>query len=245
VHGLAYVAALLLAGVFALAAVHKLADRPGSERGFRALGLPGALALVVPAVELLAAAALVVVPGWGAALALPLLVVFTAFLVRAVRRGVTAPCNCFGSARRAPVSRVEVTRNLALLVTAAVALTTDRPSVPGAGAVVLVAVLTGAVAIAIRLASREGPRLRRPAPPLDGAGWPAIVAFVSPGCPRCELDRPVLEAHRAHVVTLSPETATTFRAWRVQATPYYVRVDEAGVVRQRTAELAALATVQT
>jgi hypothetical protein len=231
--------------VFALAALSKLADRATTARGFRALGVPGRLATLVPVVELAVAATLVVLPGWGAALALALLVAFTTLLALAVRRGVTAPCNCFGRARSAPVSHVELARNGTLLVGALVALTASRPTIPDPGAGLVVALAAVAVGLGVRTATHEGPRRNRPAPPLANATWPALVAFHSPGCPRCELDLPAVEARTAQVVTLSPSTAATFRAWRVRATPYYVVVDGTGIVRQRTPDLAEVGTFQT
>lgn len=238
--GLGYAAAIVLGVVLGLAAVTKLADRPGTARSFVAFGLPRSLAAVVPVVELAVAGALLVAPAWGAAAALPLLALFTTFLARAIRRGVTAPCNCFGGAGRMPVSGVDLARNVALLAAGVAALFAPRPRVPGAGAALVVGAIAAAVVLALRRVGHEGPRLGRRAPPLDGVTWPSVVAFTSPGCPRCELDRPALEARRAHVVELSPATAGTFAAWRVRATPYYVEVDAAGVVRGRGPELSEL-----
>jgi uncharacterized membrane protein YphA (DoxX/SURF4 family) len=139
VTGLAYVAALLLAGVFAFAGAAKLRDRRGTTQSFRALGLPPGLAKAVPAVELLLAVGLVVLPGWSAAVALAVLAAFTTVLARAVRDGVAAPCNCFGSTGSSPVSVVEIVRNLLLAVVAGVALTTTGPRQPSIAAVGLVA----------------------------------------------------------------------------------------------------------
>jgi uncharacterized membrane protein YphA (DoxX/SURF4 family) len=141
VTGLAYVSALFLAGVFALAGAAKLRDRRGTTPSFRALGLPPGLAKAVPAAELLLAVGLVVLPGWSAAAALAVLAAFTTVLARAVRDGVAVPCNCFGSTSAAPVSAVEIVRNLLLAVVAGVALTADGPRRPSIAAVVLVAVV--------------------------------------------------------------------------------------------------------
>jgi uncharacterized membrane protein YphA (DoxX/SURF4 family) len=149
VTGLAYLAALLLAGVFALAGATKLRDRRDTTQSFRALGLPPGLASAVPVVELLLAAGLVVAPGWSAAVALALLAAFTTFLARAVRDGVAAPCNCFGSTGRSAVSAVELVRNLLLAAVAVAALTADGPRRPSFAAVGLavVAVALGRVAL--------------------------------------------------------------------------------------------------
>jgi len=134
-HGLGYAAALLLALVFFVAAVAKLRDRPGTARAFAGLGLPARAAIAAPVMELVLVAGLVLVPGWAAAAALALLAAFTTFLARAVRAGVVVPCNCFGSARRAPVSWVELLRNALLAVLAVVALTASGPTWPHLGAV--------------------------------------------------------------------------------------------------------------
>ena len=119
---MSYAAALVLAAVFVHAAVAKLRDQHGTATAFRELGLPGSAATVVPIVELALAAALIVVPGWAAVVALALLAGFTTFLGLSIRAGVQAGCNCFGSARRAPVSWIELARNGLLAALAVVAL---------------------------------------------------------------------------------------------------------------------------
>jgi hypothetical protein len=121
-HVLAYGAALALAAVFVRAAVAKLRDRPATAKGFAALGLPAVAATVVPLAELALAVTLVLVPQWGAVFALAMLAGFTAFLVLALRSGVHAGCNCFGSARQRPVSLADVVRNAVLAALAVLAL---------------------------------------------------------------------------------------------------------------------------
>jgi hypothetical protein len=137
-HGFAYCAALLVAAVFLRAAVAKLADRTGTRAAFRTLGLPPSTATVVPAIELVLVLTLVVAPGWGAALALALLAAFTTFLALAVRAGVQGGCNCFGNARRAPVSWIELLRNGLLAAIALIAIAASKPTVPDPGAVATV-----------------------------------------------------------------------------------------------------------
>ncbi len=68
------------------------------------------------------------VPGWfwgmvagGFVAALVLLVVFSAVLVGAIRRGVVVGCRCFGSGLR-PVGAVQVLRNVLAIVVAAMGL---------------------------------------------------------------------------------------------------------------------------
>src|SRR5438270_12054405 len=92
-----YPAAVALALVFAVAAMAKWRD------GHR----------VQPALELALAAALLIAPGWAGIVAVAVLVGFTTYLVRAMRR--RQPCNCFGSASTEPVSAVQLVRNAVLL----------------------------------------------------------------------------------------------------------------------------------
>jgi hypothetical protein len=141
-----YLAALVLAALFAWAGVAKLGARRRTTRTFRALGLPApdGLAVAVPAIELALALGLVVVPGWAAAGALALLAAFSLFLARAVRAGVDVGCGCFGSAGSEPVSFVELVRNGLLGIAAAAALAAPHPVAPS-----LAAVLVAGAALAI------------------------------------------------------------------------------------------------
>jgi hypothetical protein len=143
---LGYLAALILAVLFAWAGVAKLGARRRTARTFATLGLPApaALALAVPVVELALAAGLVLAPGWAAAGALALLAAFSVFLTRAVRAGVDVGCGCFGSAGSEPVSFVELVRNGLLGIAAAVALAAPRPVAPS-----LAAILVAGAALAI------------------------------------------------------------------------------------------------
>lgn len=174
--GVAYVAATVLAAVFGWAAVAKLRAGAATAAGFAGLGLPAPqlLARLVPAAELVLAAALVLVPAWGAAAALVLLAAFTGVLVVNLGRGATG-CNCFGSRPRAgPVSGIEVVRNLLLAAGAVVATGAAGPRVPGLTAVVatVMAVVLGAAALRVLRLLRstearsagtsERPQTRRP-----------------------------------------------------------------------------------
>ena len=75
--GVTWVAPVLLAAVFAFAGGAKFADRPGTEEGFRRLGLghPDQRAVQVPAAELATAVLLIAAPVGGALVALGLLAV--------------------------------------------------------------------------------------------------------------------------------------------------------------------------
>jgi hypothetical protein len=131
---------LLLAAVFALAALGKLARRGETEATLDAFGVPAAarrpLALALPLAELAIAAALLPAasaPVAGVA-ALVLLLVFTAAVGRVLIRGEEVDCNCFGSLGPSRIGRWTLVRNLALLVPAAIVAAAGW-SDPGASAV--------------------------------------------------------------------------------------------------------------
>lgn len=116
-----WVVRVVLAGVFAWAAVPKLLD-PGrfaadiENYRFVPDALAGHLALFVPVFELVIALALLL-PAYhrGAALlAALLLFVFGAAMAQARWRGIDLSCGCFGATLEAKVSWVTVARNLAL-----------------------------------------------------------------------------------------------------------------------------------
>ena len=119
-----WVAPVLLAAVFAFAGGAKFADRPGTEEGFRRLGLrhPDQRAVQVPAAELATSVLLIAAPVGGALVALGLLAAFTVLLVRRLRAGSTAPCRCFGGVRTRAIAWTDVVRNLVLAALAIVTL---------------------------------------------------------------------------------------------------------------------------
>ncbi len=160
--GIGYVAAVVVAASFALAAVAKLRDLPGTLRDFEALGVPSSDLFVrlVPLTELAVVALLLILPAGGGIAALVTLAFFTTFLVGRLRAGVRAPCACFGAVSRAPLSGVEIVRNIGLMALAALALAADRPTRPTPAdlAVVLlpVAVAAGLLHLARRRPDRRG-----------------------------------------------------------------------------------------
>ena len=111
---------LVLAAVFAVAGVAKLADRDGSRRAVEDFGVPARLspvvAVVLPVVEFGVAIALISTSfaWWGALGALGLLVVFVVVIVVNLARGQHPNCQCFGQLHTAPVGRSTVIRNLVL-----------------------------------------------------------------------------------------------------------------------------------
>lgn len=156
--GVGYATALVLAAVFATAAVAKLRDPGGTIRSFGELGVPNpeATARLVVVPELAVAVLLVVVPPLGALAALVLLAFFTTFVVRALRAGVRAPCACFGAVSRAPLGWSTVVRNGFLVVGSMVALATTRPVRPTAAELAAVGAATATMAGLVALSSRLG-----------------------------------------------------------------------------------------
>ena len=186
-------ARLLLAGVFAVAAVGKLADLRGSRASLVGFGLPkgpaAVLGTALPLAELTVAIALVPRPSaiWGAAGALALLIAFAAGIGTALRRGEAPPCNCFGAIHSAPASRTTLARNLALAAVAVVAVGWGPgPAVDtwvsARTAAELVAVGLGIAALALLVLAvptwRENRRLRR-----DLAGARERISQIPPGLP--------------------------------------------------------------
>ena len=124
---LAWLARLVLAGVFLVAATPKLLDPAAfaaSIANFRVFpdALVNAIATVVPALELVGALALLTPWRRGGALLLGgMLLAFTALLAVSLARGLDLDCGCFGadpSAQADPVSWLHLLRNVALLALA-------------------------------------------------------------------------------------------------------------------------------
>lgn len=123
--GLLLTLRLILAGVFGLAGIAKLLDRPGSRQSMREFGVPaalaGPLAIGLPVAELACAVALV--PGayawWAAVGGLTLLAAFTVAILANLARGRTPDCHCFGRIHSEPVGWPTVARNVVLMGMAA------------------------------------------------------------------------------------------------------------------------------
>jgi peroxiredoxin/uncharacterized membrane protein YphA (DoxX/SURF4 family) len=102
-------ARVLLALVFGVAGVAKLADPAGTQQAIRDLGLPGRLAslgrVVLPFAELGVAVALLpeVSAWWGSLGALSLLVVFIVGISASLMRGRRPACHCFGQLHSVPI----------------------------------------------------------------------------------------------------------------------------------------------
>lgn len=129
----AWPARLVLAGVFLAAAAPKLADPAGfagAIANYRAFpdALVNLVATVVPALELVGAAALLTPWRRGGALLLAaLLLGFTALLAVSLARGIDIACGCFGASDPGdPVRPLHLLRNLGLLGLAALVLAESR-----------------------------------------------------------------------------------------------------------------------
>ncbi len=130
---------LILAIVFAIAGIAKLADLKGSRKSLGDFGVPRVLAapfsVLLPLAELSGAAALLshTTARWGAAALAGLLILFIGGIAVNLARGRRPDCHCFGQLSSAPVSVKTLVRNAALLAIAAWVAWT--PAIPISSAV--------------------------------------------------------------------------------------------------------------
>ncbi len=115
-------AGALVGLVLLVAGVAKLTSR-GWPAQADALGAPAWATRAVPVLEIAIGAAMVAHVRYAAIAAIALLGAFTVFLVAALRRGVKAPCACFGSLRTRPLTPWSVARNVVLIALAVLSLT--------------------------------------------------------------------------------------------------------------------------
>jgi thiol-disulfide isomerase/thioredoxin len=114
------IARLLLAGVFALAGLTKLADLDGSRAGVAGFGVPERLArptgTVLPIGELVVAGLLLSTgwARWGAVGAIVLLAIFVLAISRSMIRGEAPDCHCFGRLHSEPAGWKTLVRNALL-----------------------------------------------------------------------------------------------------------------------------------
>ncbi len=132
--GIASVFAVVLAAVFASAAVLKLRDPAGTTTDFTELGLPRARLLAggVPIIELAVAVLLVLLPAWGATVGFALLAAFTTLLAGIVRSGRIVSCACFGGAASKPIDAGHLARNALLAAWTLPVLAIDHLTMPSA-----------------------------------------------------------------------------------------------------------------
>jgi uncharacterized membrane protein YphA (DoxX/SURF4 family) len=120
---IADIARVLLGLAILFAAITKIASGQRWVEQASALGVTRSLAMVLPWFELVVGAAVVtgLAEPWPAAIAVGLLVVFTAWIAIHLVRGEHPPCACFGSFSTAPLSWRDVARNGALIALGVVA----------------------------------------------------------------------------------------------------------------------------
>jgi uncharacterized membrane protein YphA (DoxX/SURF4 family)/thiol-disulfide isomerase/thioredoxin len=133
-------ARLLLAAVFGVAGLAKLADIAGSRRSMADFGVPAALApafaVLVPCAELACAAALATVrlAWWGSIGASTLLIAFTAGMTTNLLLGRKPDCRCFGQVHSSQIGWPTVIRNAVLLGMAAF-IASQGPDESGPGVI--------------------------------------------------------------------------------------------------------------
>jgi methylamine dehydrogenase accessory protein MauD len=118
------VARLILATVFVVAGLAKLADRVGSRQAIVGFGVPERIAtassLLLPVAELAVAVALIpeATAWWGAVGAGALLLLFIAAIGINLARGRKPDCRCFGQLSSSPVGWTTLARNALLTAVA-------------------------------------------------------------------------------------------------------------------------------
>jgi uncharacterized membrane protein YphA (DoxX/SURF4 family) len=153
---------IVLASVFAVAAVGKLLDLEGSRQAVRNFGVPEGAAraagIALPLVELAIAIGLLLKPSaqWAAVAAFLLLLAFIAGIATALRRGEAPDCHCFGQIHSAPASEGTLVRNgglaaLALVVAAEGPGPSIASWVEARTTAELVAVVAGTLAVGLGL----------------------------------------------------------------------------------------------
>jgi len=118
------VASILLGLVFLVSGGSKIAAGPSWPEQARGLGAPSMVVPVVPWVEIALGAVLVMqlAPVPAAAIALVMLVGFTALIVRRLSQGRHPPCACFGSWSTKPIGAGHVARNVGFMALAVISL---------------------------------------------------------------------------------------------------------------------------
>lgn len=120
----AFAASILVGLAFLVAGGSKLAAGPAWPAQASALGAPTITIPVVPWVELVIGAALVLQLGRpvAAVAAVAMLVVFTGLIGLRLSQGRRPACACFGAWSAKPIGASHLVRNAALLALAALAL---------------------------------------------------------------------------------------------------------------------------
>lgn len=192
-------ARLLLAGMFAVAALTKLSDRGGVRRAVTAFGVPRAAAAFVGsaliASEFGVAALLLAEPRTGAVAALLALAGFSAVVVVSLARGRAVECHCFGRLSSAPMGWRTLARNGCFAALAASVLGGRFGWSPTAFAGFMLVLWLGPAARR-RWRSRGGAAASLALPDRAGRVWtldelqenrrPLVLVFSQQGCGACD-----------------------------------------------------------
>jgi thiol-disulfide isomerase/thioredoxin len=193
-------ARLLLAGMFAVAALTKLSDRGGTRRAVTAFGVPRAAAAFVGSAliagEFGVAALLVAEPRTGAMAALLALAGFSVAALVSLARGRAIECHCFGRLSSAPLGWPTLARNGCFAALAAsIALDSRFGWALTTFAVVMLVLWLGPAARR-RWKSRSGDAAALALPDRAGRIWtidelqgnrrPLVLVFSQPGCGACD-----------------------------------------------------------
>lgn len=122
---IATVAAVIVGLSFVVAGASKLASGRAWPEQARGLGAPAVVIPILPWAELALGAALIVqlARRLSAAIAIVLLVAFTALIAHRLRQGRHPPCACFGAWSATPIGVRHLLRNAALTALACIAMT--------------------------------------------------------------------------------------------------------------------------
>jgi len=118
------VASVLLGFVFLVSGGSKIAAGPAWPEQAAGLGAPSIVVPVLPWVEIVLGAILVmqVAPVAAAVTALVVLAAFTALIIRRLAQGRHPPCACFGAWSAKPLGAGHVVRNAGFMVLGVLAL---------------------------------------------------------------------------------------------------------------------------
>lgn len=118
------VASVLLGVVFLVSGGSKIAAGPAWPEQAAGLGAPSIVVPVLPWVEIVLGAILVmqVAPVAAAATALVVLAAFTVLIIRRLAQGRHPPCACFGAWSAKPLGAGHVVRNAVFMVLGVLAL---------------------------------------------------------------------------------------------------------------------------
>ncbi|MCV7440788.1 thioredoxin family protein [Mycobacterium paraense] len=193
-------ARLLLAGMFAVAALTKLLDRGGARGAVTAFGVPRAAAAfagsALIAGEFGVAALLLAEPRTGAVAALLALAGFSVVALVSLARGRAIECHCFGRLSSAPLGWPTLARNGCFAALAGLVALDGRFGWALTTFAVTMLVLWLGPAARRRRASRTGDAAGLALPDRAGRVWtldtlqenrrPLVLVFSQPGCGACD-----------------------------------------------------------